>query len=195
METKTGTLVCRKCQGPHLTIKCGKDKIEAKLEDTPTPIIHVGRKSYYEMKRENNIKNAIPEKSEETFEKAFEKAKEYNVNPSNNTKSFERTFEKTFEKSRNYDDKPRTFRTTYRVKLANLPLDMTEEEMMHMTCDWGHIVRLKVLNYEDTSVAYIDFGHEDEANYFVEAIDRTPFEMLLLTAERKDKEVVKEIEV
>lgn len=200
METKTGTLICRKCQGPHLTIKCGKDKVEAKLEDTPKPITHVGRKSYYEMQRENNMKNGIPEKSEEKsfeknfekpFEKTFEKAKEYNTKP----------FERTFEKSRNYDDKPnhmdrpRTFRTTYRVKLSNLPIDMTEEEMMHMTCDWGHIVRLKVLNYEETSVAYIDFGHEDEANYFVEAIDRTPFDMLLLTAERKDREVVKEMEV
>ena len=177
MEQKTGTLVCRKCSGPHLTIKCGKDKIILESKETipsetipsetiPSETITetfqskpIGRKTYYEMKQEKDGTN-LPDKQI-------------------------------------FSEKPRQkhFKTTYRVKLANLPLDMTEEEMMHMTCDWGHIVRLKVLNYEDTSVAYIDFGYEDEAQYFIEAIDRTPFEMLLLTAERKDREVVKELDL
>jgi hypothetical protein len=33
-------------------------------------------------------------------------------------------------------------------------------------------------------VAYIDFGFEDEAKYFIEAIDKTPFDSLLLSATR-----------
>jgi len=161
-EKKTGTLVCRKCNGPHLTIKCGKDKELHTPEKNPEEnhVKHVGRKSYYEMKQENENKKTDFDRSERP-------------------------------------DRPRQrqFKNTYRVKMANLPVDMTEEEMMHMTCDWGHIVRLKVLCYEETSVSYIDFGYEDEANYFVEALDRTPFEMLLLSVERKDREVVKELEV
>jgi hypothetical protein len=59
---------------------------------------------------------------------------------------------------------------------------MTEEEMMELTCDWGNVIRVKVLNYEESSVAYIDFGYMDEANYFIEAIDKTPFEYLILAA-------------
>ena len=63
----------------------------------------------------------------------------------------------------------------YRVKLSELPRDMYEEELMELTFEWGHIVKVKVINYEENSVAYIDFGFEDEGKYFIEAIDKTPF--------------------
>ena len=176
MEQKTGTLVCRKCSGPHLTIKCGKDKIISETIPSETTPKHTGRKTYYEMKQDNEGTNK--------------------KNYSDKDSSEKNTYDKNFSEKNTHDKpRPRHFKSSYRVKLANLPLDMTEEEMMHMTCDWGHIVRLKVLNYEDTSVAYIDFGYEDEAQYFIEAIDRTPFEMLLLSAERKDREVVKELDL
>ena len=70
----------------------------------------------------------------------------------------------------------------YRVKLSELPRDIYEEELMELTFEWGHIVKVKVINYDENSVAYIDFGFEDEAKYFIEAIDKTPFESLLLSA-------------
>ena len=126
---KTTTLTCRKCGGPHLTIKCGKETIK---EVIPEP-----KKVYTEFEEKNEPKHR--------------------------------------------ERKP-YFKTTYRVKLSGLPEDIDEEEMMHMTCDWGHIVRLKVLNYEDNSVAYIDFGYMEEAEYFVEAIDKTTFDYLVLSA-------------
>ena len=75
-----------------------------------------------------------------------------------------------------------TNKITYRVKLSELPNDMTEEEMLELTSEWGHIIKVKVINYDENSVAYIDFGFEDEAKYFIEAIDKTPFESLLLSA-------------
>jgi len=59
---------------------------------------------------------------------------------------------------------------------------MTEEELMELTTNWGHIVRIKLLVYEENSTAYIDFGYEDEAEYFVEAIDKTPFEHRIISA-------------
>lgn len=59
---------------------------------------------------------------------------------------------------------------------------MSEEELMELTTDWGHIVRIKLLIYEESSTAYIDFGYEDEAEYFVEAIDKTPFEYRMISA-------------
>ena len=72
----------------------------------------------------------------------------------------------------------------YRIKLSELPKDITEEELMELTSEWGHIIKIKVINYDENSVAYIDFGFEDEAIYFIEAIDKTPFESLLLSATR-----------
>jgi hypothetical protein len=129
----TNKIICRKCGGPHFTIKCGKEKKEE--------IIEV----------EKNI----------TY-----KTEKYN----------------TFEKK----DRKQYFKTTYRVKISDLPVDMTEEEMMELTSEWGHIVRLKVLNYNESSVAYVDFGYEDEADYFIKAIDKTPFELILISATRVD---------
>jgi len=129
----TNKIICRKCGGPHFTIKCGKEKKEE--------IIEV----------EKNI----------TY-----KTEKYN----------------TFEKK----DRKQYFKTTYRIKISDLPVDMTEEEMMELTSEWGHIVRLKVLNYNESSVAYVDFGYEDEADYFIKAIDKTPFELILISATRVD---------
>jgi hypothetical protein len=119
MENK---IMCRKCGGPHLTIKCGKEK---------QPIVESGA-----------------------------------------------------AKQCNEPLKKKYFKTTYRVKLSELPIDMTDEEMMELTCDWGHVVKIRVLNYPESSVAYIDFGYIEEAAYFVKSIDKTPFESLILSAQQ-----------
>jgi len=65
---------------------------------------------------------------------------------------------------------------------------MTNEEMMELTCDWGHIVKIRVINYLESSVAYIDFGYEEEANYFIKALDKTPFESLIISAQRVESQ-------
>jgi hypothetical protein len=147
---KTGTLVCRKCGGAHLTIKCGKDK--------PAPVA-VKKQTYYELKAANT-----KEPSEES-------------KPANYTEFVERD-----------NVKRHHFKKTYRVKISNLPNDITEEEMMELTCDWGHVNRIKVLTYEDASIVYIDFGYMDEATYFIEALDKTPFEYLILSVVMVDSD-------
>jgi len=97
-----------------------------------------------------------------------------------NKKQYE--FKKSDNKN-NYRNKfQSTNKITYRVKLSELPNDMYEDEMLELTSEWGHIIKVKVINYDENSVAYIDFGFEDEAKYFIEAIDKTPFESLLLSA-------------
>ena len=133
----TAKLICRKCGGPHFTIKCGKesDKI-----NTETKIdIESNKESETKIDLETKKNNYKPRR------------------------------EKHYSK-------------TSRVKLSELPKDMTEEELMELTSDWGHIVRIKVINYYENSVAYIDFGFENESKYFIEAIDKTPFDSLLLSA-------------
>jgi hypothetical protein len=128
--TQEHTIKCRKCNGPHLTIKCGREKKE--------------------IVQEQPIQN----------KKDYGDKKDY--------------------------AKKRFFKVTYRVKLSELPIDMTETELYKLTTDWGHIVKIKLLIYNESSCAYIDFGYENEANYFVESIDKTPFEYKLLFASRVD---------
>jgi hypothetical protein len=144
---KTIALTCRKCGGPHLTIKCGKE----------------------------TAKEVVPE-----AKKVYTDFEELESKPRKDTDR--KPYQSQSDNRRPY------FKTTYRVKLSGLPQDIDEEEMMHMTCDWGHIVRQKLLNYEENSVAYIDFGYEEEANYFVEAVDKTPLDYLVLSATRVSSE-------
>jgi hypothetical protein len=146
----TNKIICRKCGGPHFTIKCGKEKEKEKevvIEQTKiTP-----------------PENDLPKINEYVNKQSFSK---------------DNYSEKPIRRER-YNSK-----ITYRVKLSELPRDMSEEELMELTAEWGHIVRIKVINYDENSVAYIDFGFEDESVYFIEAIDKTPFESLLLSATR-----------
>jgi len=130
INESTNLLKCRKCGGPHFTIKCGKEKIVEKTETVDKTVVEP--KKYYN--------------------------------------DFEHKNDKNFS------------RKIYRIKLSELPIDMTDEEMMEMTSEWGHISKIKVLNYNMSSVAYIDFKFEDEAKYFIEAIDKTPLNSLLLSA-------------
>jgi len=136
----TNKIICRKCGGPHFTIKCGKEKVI-------DPII-----------------------------KPLEKEPENN-HPTQNLPKVN-FIDKPIKRERYHS------KVTYRVKLSELPRDVSEEELMELTSEWGHIVKIKVINYDENSVAYIDFGFEDEATYFIEAIDKTPFESLLLSATR-----------
>jgi len=132
-------IICRKCGGPHFTIKCGKEKVKEVISE-PSEFIE-------------------PEKEKREYKEQID-------------------FKRNNRRDKFYS------KITYRVKLSELPKDMSEEELMELTAEWGHIVKLKVINYDENSVAYIDFGFEDEAIYFIEAIDKTPFDSLLLSANR-----------
>ena len=148
----TTQLICRKCGGPHFTIKCGKD-VPKVAEPVAEPVTEP-------------VTGPITEPVQEVRKRFDSNRKQEQY--------IDRKYEKYYSK------------VTYRVKLSELPKDMTEEELMELTTDWGHIVKLKVINYDENSVAYIDFGFEDESKYFIEAIHKTPFESLLLSATRVD---------
>ncbi len=169
MENKSSNenkVICRKCGGPHFTIKCGKEKKEEPVKTQPVSSTQL-------VEEKQDIK--------EKPNKEFNKTSKENTNfkgefKHKNNKEFSDDKEHKPRGERKY------FKVTYRVKLSELPIDMSEEEMMELTTDWGHVVRIKLLVYEESATAYIDFGYEDEADYFVEAIDKTPFEYRMLTA-------------
>lgn len=130
-------IICRKCSGPHFTIKCsvGKTTVDvavAKVKTTP-----------------------IEEKP----------------------KVIDKPIFKERERRNRYDK-------TFKVKLSELPLDITEEELLELLHDWGNIVRNKLLHYDESAVSFIEFATEHQANYFVEAIDGTPFDHIILSAKR-----------
>ena len=131
-------IICRKCGGDHLTIKCGKEKGEPVVIN-PEPIV---------------------------IKQEYEK-------PVNDRRDYVRN-----NRPRNYDKSKLST-----VKLSDLPLDTTEPELYELLQDWGHIVKVKVLSYNECNVAYIDFIHNEEATYFIEAIDKTPFDRYIITAE------------
>ena len=139
-------IICRKCGGEHLTIKCGKDAI--KQEPEPIPII---------------VPELKPTVQTNTVQPDISNRKEYIPR---------------YNKSRNYDKNK-----LFTVKLSDLPFDTTESELYELLQDWGHIVKVKVLSYNECNVAYIDFIYTEEAEYFIKAINKTPFDKFIITAE------------
>lgn len=144
-------IICRKCGGEHLTIKCGKNKQDTIVLEIP------------------NIETSKPIQEKvthvlETLSRTDYSNKEYD-------------YKKRYNKSTNYDKS-----NIATVKLSDLPLDTTESELYELLQDWGHIVKVKVLSYTECNIAYIDFIYNDEAEYFVKAIDKTPFDRYIISA-------------
>lgn len=146
MENTEPKLVCRKCQGAHLTIKCGKEtKSVIELRNDALKFVTYPKKDI-------NFKSERLERSDR-----FDK--------SERTERFERI-------------------PLHKVKMSNLPIDINEEELNELLYDWGHIVRLRLLNYENNSIAYIEFKDKEPADYIVEALHKTPFDHIILDVER-----------
>jgi hypothetical protein len=120
---------CRKCGGPHVTLKCGKEKqdLNTVLENTFIP-----KPNITEIKTHTSYKI----------------------------------------------DK----RKIVVVKISNLPEDITVPELHELVSEWGKIGRINISSYDNTT-SYIDFYFEDEARYFQDAINKTPFDNLILNVE------------
>ena len=155
MENNEPKLVCRKCQGAHLTIKCGKET-------------------------KSVIENIIIKSNNDDFKTVThnKKDKEY-IDKSHNNKYNKSDIDFKYEKSERFERKP-----LHKVKMSNLPVDINEEELNELLYDWGHVVRLRLLNYENNSTAYIEFKDKEPADYIVEALHKTPFDHIILDVER-----------
>jgi RNA recognition motif-containing protein len=116
---------CRKCGGPHVTLKCGKEK-------QPEIIPEVVERPKYQREHKKD----------------------------------------------HYIDK----RKIVTIRISNLPDDITVEELSELISEWGKFGRINISTYESKS-AFIDFYYKDEAEYFVKALDRTPFGNLIIGVE------------
>jgi RNA recognition motif-containing protein len=107
-------LKCKKCNGNHLTIKCGKKKISPRLN------------------------------------------KKFSVNKFSANKKLTC------------------------VKISNIPNDLTIYELKDLTQEWGHIGKINFNNSIYNKSAFIDFYNKYEAEHFVKALDKTPFDNYML---------------
>ncbi len=119
---------CRKCGGPHVTLKCGKEK-----QDINTILNNKFNNNY-----NNNYKN-------------------------NNKKEYEK-------------------RKITTVRISNLPQDVTVDELTELISEWGKIGRLNLTIFDNKS-CFVDFYYPSDAEYFVEAIDKTKFDYCIINAE------------
>jgi RNA recognition motif-containing protein len=147
----SNNIICRKCGGNHFTAKCGKDNNnESKFNN-----INKASNNTLEQRINNSSKERFNNSSKERF----------------NNSSKER-FNDNFRKT-NYK---KNTEIIFRVQMSNLPLDMTETEMKELLYRWGEITKIKVINYEETSVAYIDFKYKEQSEHFINALDKTSFD-------------------
>lgn len=110
-------LKCKKCNGNHLTIKCGKEK-------------------------SNNFNKKSPQ-----IRNKFSSNKKLTC-----------------------------------VKMSNIPDDLTIEELSGLMIEWGHIGKMN-FNNNYNKCAFIDFYNKYEAEHFVKALDKTPFDNYMLSVE------------
>jgi hypothetical protein len=163
-------IICRKCGGNHLTIKCNKDKPLDVSQNNNENKQNDGDKKQYnngEKKQYNNGEKKQYNNGEKKQYNNGEK-KQYN----NGEKKQYNNYKKNYV---NYENK-----NSGKVKMSSLPNDISKEELQELLYDWGHVKYINIKKYYDETVAYIEFRDEDQANYLIEALDNTPFDYRIL---------------
>lgn len=177
----TKKLVCRKCGGEHLTVKCGKEisktttesKPESETQSPPVAFKKEYIKTEFKESEKPRRVNITKDDDDDDSEKKPRWRKDSGPRESGQN-----------DNRRSGDNNFRERRPLHKVKMSNLPQDMTEEELLELLYDWGNVIRMRVLNYNQNSTAYIEFKNQDEADYLVKALDKTPFEHIMLSVER-----------
>jgi hypothetical protein len=68
------------------------------------------------------------------------------------------------------------------VKLENLPFNISFNELNRLMQEWGEIKKITIKKRSYDNSAFITFLKKNEAEYFIKAIDRTPFDNMILSA-------------
>ena len=156
----TNSLKCRKCGGNHLTIKCGKDNGEKTTNKSP----------------KYNDNNKSP-----SYEIVNNKSPKYNDNKSSSYEIVNNKSPKYNDNNKlHHDDNKSKFSRPFtkygKVKITDLPKDITVEELQEFLYDWGDIKYINIKEYYNDTVAYIEFKDEKQADYLIEALNNTPFD-------------------
>ena len=91
-----------------------------------------------------------------------------------------KNFNKKHNQSNNFNKKEKINKTI--VKISHLPDNITIRELNELISPWGLIGDIN-FGKSINKTAYIDFFKNEEALYFVEALDRTPFDSHIINVE------------
>ena len=97
----------------------------------------------------------------------------------NQTKHHKNNITNSNDKKFNKFNKFNKFIRKTSVKIENLPSDITTDELNFLIKEWGCVDKIN-LNYRLPKIAYVDFLEHDDAIWFIDAIDRTPFDRNIL---------------
>ena len=84
--------------------------------------------------------------------------------------------------SRNYNRN----RPKHVIRISNLPPDITVRELSSLVSEWGDIGNINIKEYSESYNSYIDFFNKEEADYFVKALNNTPFDHYIINVELMD---------
>ena len=98
------------------------------------------------------------------------------------TKNEKKKTEVTQQKPKKFQKREFVKKKKITVKLENLPLDISLKELQCLMTEWGKIHKINFNNSDTLKIAFIEFNFLDEAEHFVKAIDRTPFDYQILHA-------------
>lgn len=85
------------------------------------------------------------------------------------------------QKRKNFKKK-NIIKNQFCIKISNLPEDITIKELNDLIRPWGKIGNIN-FGKSINKTAYIDFYDKSEAEYFVKALDKTPFDNLIIDVE------------
>jgi len=130
-----------------------KDDIVTKKVTRP----RLEKKGSNNSSKEGSIKNAYNNRKPDNYKK--------NDKKNDNYKRFDRNKKK------------------YVIKISNLPRDITVRELSSLVSEWGEIGNINIKEYSDSVSSYVDFYNTEEYEYFIEALDSTPFGNLIIHVE------------
>jgi len=173
----TSKIICRKCGGNHLSIKCGKTGNNIDLKTEVDDNIEKKDKKIF-IKRDDGDSEKKPYVKREGGDG---EKKPYFKREGTDGDSEKKPY---FNREGNDGER----RQVNKVRIGSLPLDMTEEELNELLYDWGTVKHLKVLQYpaHGSSTAYVEFRYADEVDYLVKALDRTPMDHRVISVEKLD---------
>jgi len=96
-----------------------------------------------------------------------------NTNTNTNTNNYN---------TNNYNTNP--YIKYYKVKISELPNDITERELYELLQEWGNVVKIILKHYEKTATAYVTFKNENEVDYLIKGLNSTVFDHNLIYVDK-----------
>jgi RNA recognition motif-containing protein len=151
---------CRKCNGSHLTIKCSQYK---KVSTNETLILPTNERFILP----TNERFILPTISKNTLDSV-----KIISNISKNILNETVQLPEKINKYSNYKK--------FKVKINNLPLDITKEELYTLLYEWGYVKYININVYNDEAVAFIEFKEQEQCDYLIKALNNTNFEYRII---------------